>query len=454
MKFTHWDAALMYFTVSLAVCSFTTFAPVFLQQHWGLKTHQLGFVASMAGVLFLGSLFWGTISDHYRRPRLIAILCTSGYALTMMSLMWMPVVKEWALEWTTTVFAFSNFFLAALFPLVDAEVMRRMHILGSGTHDRSSFGRLRLWGTIGHTLVILASGYARKYGGFRWLFALLLLSCASFILCAIIGLPGQVLNAEEVKQKDSQKTPLWNRLALILKNGRFMAFLAVVMIIGWARALLSFWLNLHLERHLSFSPEQVSWINAIRVLTELGIFYAAKPLTAYLGSRGMLVLCQVAGILRLAAYGWLDLEKNKQAAAWICMAIELLKGVSAASFTASAVQLANYLVTKASPLQINPSAPDQPNSPLINATQIHAPSKNEEDHLRKESRTLAQGCLYGVYNGLSASFAGLSGSAILSHLDPRPDSITVMFQMATWVSIGGLLAYLLAIRQENLNNVR
>ena len=94
-------------------------------------------------------------------------------------------------------FGISNFFLAALFPIVDAEVLTKLGAGNSSSVDRksnaqqkhaSSFGRVRLWGTLGHVVVIIVSAFAIQRLGYPGMFGVMLTSCASFIMAVMMGI--------------------------------------------------------------------------------------------------------------------------------------------------------------------------------------------------------------------------------------------------------------------------
>lgn len=134
---------------------------------------------------------------------------------------------------------------------------------------------------------------------------------------------------------------------------------------------------------------------------------------------------------------------------------ELLKGVSAATFTASAVELANYLVTgtnKRAPLIPLAETPKS----MEDATNLSTASLNSSSHiqldaatekLRQESKTLAQGCLYGIYNGLSSAVAGLTGGAILKYCTTG-DDVTALFRIATMVATIAFVVYILLVMKS------
>lgn len=469
MQKANWQAKLLYFTVSMAVCSMNAFAPSFLADHWRLDPADLGIVAMTTGVLFLGSLAWAAIVDEYRRPRLVAIGCTVANALTMMSLLWMPVTNTWALTWTTVVFAMSNFFIAALFPIVDAEVMRRLSPTtpaGQRPAKSGTFGRLRLWGTIGHTAVVFASAYAIEWIKYPGMFAVMATSCASFVVAALIGinnppplLPASVAAAGPRGKRDGSTWMMLSRLCLVAKNGRFMVFLGVVMVIGWVRAILGFWLTYHLKNVLGLKPSHVAWPSIVRVASELLVFYFAREMRKAVGSTGMLAVSQVAGIARIAAYGWIDVSGERWYATF---AFEMLKGLQSSTFTAAAVELANYLVTGVKQQAHKPGPatgkeakdagePIEMGEVKKGASAVSLEVVQERSHrqqadveqeerLRQESRTLAQGCLYGIYNGLSGTVAGLTGSLILRH--GTNGDVAALFRVGTVVSTTAFAVYI------------
>lgn len=533
-----WQGRILYFTMSMVVCSMTTFAPLYLHHRWHLSPDQLGVIATMSGMIFVGSMWWSALVDQWRGAsgKAVLLLCTVAYALVMGALMLggrSPLLnnERWGLVWTTVAFGVCNFFASALFPIIDAVVLDALnshnnddngnesnhynngnesnHYNNNETNHYNSgvdsdyrsrgrrgvfrravgeFGKVRVWGTIGHASVILLSSQAiewtRKlhsptdspYTNPTGLFVLMLVSCAVFIVMVMVFLrttPASSLVADaEVQNGGRPPTPaepargrggrngaagggLWGQLgqmsrkvpSLLHSKPSYVTFLLVVMVIGWARAIPSFWLILLMDKNMQRKARDIAVSASIRTLAELAILYWARPLNARIGSMGMLGVCQVAGIVRLAAYGWCSFQGSWW---YLTYGVELLKGVSSSAFTASAVELASELVLGKKELHV-PST-DDPSHTQTQEQPLKQVGGEDEDRF---GRTLAIGLMYGVYNGFSASFAGLTGGALLRwYCQNEVDALFRVAAVISSVAFGGYLVWVIVASKRQPTTVR
>ena len=115
----------------------------------GLTGKQIGTLSSLGMVcMFAAPLLWGMINDRYNRHgRLLGFLIVAGgvsfFAVSFSNIFYylIPVIILF------------YFFYSPLVPLSDAMVLEYVH------HDESdSFGKIRLWGTIGFVLASIVVG--------------------------------------------------------------------------------------------------------------------------------------------------------------------------------------------------------------------------------------------------------------------------------------------------------
>lgn len=476
---------ILYVCVSMLINSTIAFLPSYLRVNLNILKKDLGIVACFACMAsFLGSIAWSSMADwigSLRGKQELALIGITGYCVILSCLPWFEMYKEMAshgvrVTLISVVCSMANFFGAAPFPIVDSQVLgylawqqrsKTNHI------SKHTFGKVRMWGTIGHIIVLLAASLTiepQKFfdhvlkilrirpdqelthdkndtesrGNLRAIFWVMWTSAILFALAVVFLMedyharlsqkeseleitdktPLQEKNVSASKSR-SERIPLSMRIRMIISNPSFMLFLAITMMIGWSRSIIGFWQNDHISQELKKSSTFVAIMNVTRLVSEMVIYYwSSNLLNAMGGARWMLVLCQLAGTVRIAFYGWLHLKKYP----WVIISLELLKAVSSASFTSSAVEIATQLV-------------NQNEGDLI---RISNGRGNNSAALKGKSRilTFALGCMHGIYNGLSQSLAGISGYWILEWCNDKFDQ---MCQIATWISGIALFVYLVII---------
>lgn len=353
------------------------------------------------------------------------------------------------------------FFMSAFFPLVDSCVLSALkrRVPSSDTH--SHFGRQRLWGTLGHGAVSLLSGQAISACGWLGMFAVLIGTCLSFIISTrliltdckssgsgpklhesdgiadgwegdvIIG-SGSCSISDEIDEKgapgcssittinDTDKEEIvgsnviYENAASLLRpttdssassssvfNAKFLWLLAVVLVAGWMRSVLSTFLPYHLLFDLHQSPLFVGLTAIFRISAET-ILFAGWQRPGGFNEFWLLRVGLFASVLRVAGYVVLA-KISVLIPLWLAVfLLESLKGVSVACIVSGAVRLAHSLVP-------------EPQS------------------------TRAQAYVSGTYSGLATAVAGVAGGAMV-WLEAE-HSISMMF---AWTALIGGVFFLLA----------
>lgn len=373
---------LVYFTLNMSVYSTHTFSFKYFQDNLSLQVWHVGWIASVASVQLLGALFWGSLADKTKRYGLLLTLGTIAYVVSFCGLR-APIDKdEWSvaarIAWGAGWYGTSVFASSAMFPLVDASILESI--------EEEKFGQQRVFGTLGHATAILISGLTIDRFGYIGMFANLLISSFIFIITIIVHfskpakadasaksaktVTEQVNEMEEPLEGNALSSPI----VALLSTPAFMFFMLFVLSEGLLRSTLSIFLPLFMQNEMGRSAGLVAAVTVVRMTSEAVIFLIFPILGKYCGGpHGLLIISQIAGILRTLAYAVIPTHGHWFFASF---AIEILKGISTGCLVAGGVVLAKRLAPK-------------------------------------ECQRSAQAAFSGVYTGLSGTVAGLLGGTLL-----------------------------------------
>ncbi len=403
----------IYFTVNCAIYSTHNFSAMYFLKEWKLQAHQYGIVSSLTALQLVGALFWAHIADRTGRHKSVLLMCTFFYAL-FFCLLGVKLFQDDAtmtrsIAYSATMLGCSSFFVASMFPLVDAQIFSMLARESSFT--KAKFGRQRLWGTIGHGVITVILGMAIDAFGNPAMFAVLVISCAIFMLVVLFAIPSDVRIIKKVIRKKSVAPPsaaaglhaaplggeanakghemvekatatgdgesvvdcaaikasqemaavsecgsprggapeaavsLLARISrspavVLLLNPHFMFLLFVILAAGYIRSVMSIFLALYMQKDLHKSATLVAIAILFRMASEIAIFFYNKQLMHTIGLHWLLIIAQVAGLVRIYAYSVLPSDGN-----WFYLSflIELLKGTSTGCLVSAGAHMSNNI---------------------------------------------------------------------------------------------------------------
>lgn len=156
------------------------FAPYF-----ALYLKALGYTAAEIGMLLavnpvariFGPTLWGWLSDHYHaRAKLIRVTAV-GTAIVFVA-----VFFNHGFAWMFAALLLLNVFWSGVLPLAESATL---NLVGSRV---GVYGRVRLWGSVGFVVVVIAGGYSLDILGVRAL-APMVLTLLLFMACSTFYLP-------------------------------------------------------------------------------------------------------------------------------------------------------------------------------------------------------------------------------------------------------------------------
>lgn len=427
----------LYFGLNLVVYAVHAFQAQFFMDVWSLPVHKFGYISSLQGFNFFGALVWSHVADKSGRPKMIISICATVYCI-MMCLLTVPIFKDKKQQFYLGVYAAivngtGQFFLAGCFPLLDALVLAML--ARDPRNSKEIFGRQRLWGTFGHCVATYICILSKKLMGYNGMFVSLVICTAVFIAFIYFGIPSNLdfdlkkgghhghgghgekkaanlTAAQEAAAAERDRPTVGSPTLRLLRNPHFLFFVFFVLIAGYVRAIMTNFQSFFLSKVLHQSDEFVGHAGAVRVITEVGVFFFGKQLMAWMGPYWMLIMSQVAGIARILGYAVMPVDQGSWK--YSVFPLELLKGLNTGLIVSSAVRLAN-------------------------------------DIAPRDCSNTAQGLFSGVYTGLATAVGGIFGGWLIYYNLDKPVPMQSMFMVSAIIT--GLMTVAFALKYALIDRV-
>ena len=297
--------AAFYFAFFAWVGIVTAYFPPYLAER-GLDAAQIAWVLALPPVArIVAPAAWGWIADRtHGQKAIVVISCAVGglcFAL-------LPVAPGFAaIAW---LIALSAVFSAAALPLVEAIT------LGALAGQSGRYGPIRLWGSIGFIVVVLAGG-AWLDSGVAHLLPPAVAACA--LAAAAIGwtLPAPRVHPPRERSSVPMSSAAW---ALIVS-----AFFVSV-----SHGALYTFFTLHLQ-HLGYGGALIGFLWTLGVLGEIVVFFYLPTLFRRHALSTILMASALAGVIRFQLIGW--------AADWLALLLvaQILHAATFGSYHAASV---------------------------------------------------------------------------------------------------------------------
>ena len=256
-----------------------------LLPYWGLYLQSRGFsaveigelIAVMMATKVVAPVVWGWAADVSGR-RMAIVRAASLLALVAFS----GVFYAQGYWWLVVVVATFSFFWNAALPQFEAVTMSR---LGDQAHRYSS---IRLWGSIGFVLAVVALGpLLDRYGAALLPGVLLALFAAIWVSSLTVAEGGEVRAAGE------RLSSIWS----VLKRREVFLLLAVCFLMQASHGPYYSFFSIHLEAH-GYPRWLIGQLWALGVLAEIGVFVLMHRLQPRFGARGLLLVSLALTTLR------------------------------------------------------------------------------------------------------------------------------------------------------------
>ena len=289
---------------------------VLYYQRLGLSGTQIGVLNAVLplGMAFMAP-FWGYVADSRRAHRAIlrtALMTTAVIALLLAGtsnfLLILPLIMVLAIMGTTAS------------PLIDSYGVTLSAQYGLG------FGQLRVWGSIGYTVVVWLIGYAMG-GEVSRLFLLCYAATLTATCAATFGLP---------QRRESKAQNRFQGATTMLRRTDIRVVLLTVYLLAISTNPVFGFFGIFIKE-LGGSTSLLGATSAAAAISEFPVMFLGSMLTERLGSRRMLIVALVMYCIRMALYSVVP------SAVWV-LPVQLLHGFSFGIYLMATVTLMHQLV--------------------------------------------------------------------------------------------------------------
>lgn len=194
--------SIFYFLIALAVGAFQ-FLNIFYVD-FGLTTAQIGFLFAIGPLIMIfAQPFWGMLTDYLTAPKATLFMMIIGASATAV---FFPLASTFGHLIILNVLYF--FFQSSIQPIADSTTMLMLD-------DRSEFGKIRLWGSLGYAVGVMAVGSLIDVYGL-WLMFIINAAILIVTLLLIFNLP--------ISKGGTRTFKIQEAMALF-KNKSFLLFL-------------------------------------------------------------------------------------------------------------------------------------------------------------------------------------------------------------------------------------
>lgn len=273
--------AAWYFFYFAFVGAFAPYFTLYLQDV-GLSAWEIGVLMSVPQVMrMVAPNLWGWVADRFDRRsaivRLAALFSACGFLGFFFTRDYHAMLVAMALVW---------FFWSAALPLVEAMTLDLL----AGQTER--YGRVRLWGSVGFIVSVLAIGAMLDHLPIAALLWACLLILAS-VWASAMTLPEAKVGAGETAEA----------LTTLLKRPAVLALLAASFFMSVAHGPLYVFYSIHLVDH-GYDKTAVGLFWSLGVVAEIWVFMAMPRLMHRLSLRGILLASYALAVLRFLIIGW------------------------------------------------------------------------------------------------------------------------------------------------------
>ena len=293
-----------------------------ISPYWGLYLKSLDFSAWQIGVLMsllavmriFAPNVWGWIADHTGRRVLIVQVAATASLVAFAG-----VFFGSGFFWLFAVMALMSFFWSASLPLVEATTLSH---LGERT---ASYGRIRLWGSVGFILAVVGVGYVLDWAP---------ISSLPWIVLAFLG--GIAAFSRHIPEAPAMRAePVQQTVWRVMRKPEVMALIAACFLMSAAHGPYYTFYSIYLVEH-SYSKTSVGLLWAVGVICEIGVFLWMPHLLRRFSMRRILLFSFAMAVLRFSLIAW--------GVEWLALVLfaQTLHAFSFGAYHAAAVALIHH----------------------------------------------------------------------------------------------------------------
>lgn len=284
----------------------------------GYSSQEIGlFMMIGPFVTVFAQPFWGYISDRFQKLRLIIV---SLWLLTIASSVAMFAADTFTPTLTFVLLCY--FFMLPSVPLLDTAALKAL------IHSKSSYGSIRLWGSVGFTTVAIISGFALdKFGG---------ISSIKYMYWTVWLIPLCLIFLLKGERSAAANRVTLQSLKAVFGNKKFLWFLILVFILTVPHRMNDALFGLYLQ-HLDAENWMISLAWALASVSEIPTFALISRYMHRFHELGLLGIAALLFTLRWTIYAFVQDP-------WVLTFMQLTHSITFAPFWVLAVAYAVRLV--------------------------------------------------------------------------------------------------------------
>lgn len=305
---------LYYFVYFTILAAFLPYLPLYLVEH-GVREIQIGSLMAIGPlVMIVAQPFWGMISDYLQNQVKVLRFTLTFCMLTM--LLFTFSTKLW---WLSLVMAVYMFFQSPNVPLADSIALGYLKSSGEG------FGSVRLWGSLGFSVAVLAMGQFFSIAGLKYLFVV----TALLFLLSLLATSGLPQGEAAPRRKLGREA--WK----LLSNPSFLVFVIFTCLVQITFNAYNTFFGLYFTS-LGGSTNLLGTAWMLSAVSEIPFFHYGDILLKRYGAPKLLRFAAIVYGIRWVIYPLLTSPGT-------VLAAQLLQGLSFGLFYLAAVHYASTL---------------------------------------------------------------------------------------------------------------
>ena len=283
----------------------------------GLGVAAIGLVMSLSpGSRIVGPLAWGWLADRSPSRNRVQRACAFISIAALVGL-WSAGAE---VAWIMLACALLFFSTSGQMPIAEAIALE------AAGRDSGRYSRMRVWGSIGFIVGVVATGPLFEWLSIRWLPGWMIVT-----MLAVLGCTWLLPEAPR-RVAGPRPAPLWKALREPAKAAFFLsAFLMLV-----AHSVFYTFFSLYLESN-GYGKGAIGLIWGIGVVAEIAMFYLQRPLFARFSALWLLGLSVAVAAIRFVLVG------ASEGALWLLVVTQLLHAITfGVHHTASQAMLSRW----------------------------------------------------------------------------------------------------------------